>query len=127
MFKHITTDLTCMASFRHIVEKSWSFISRLRNASFSHVNRCCNAVANKLAKLAKYSLDPQIWLEDIHRNATNLVIIDRNFQSIEYKALVGFSKKKKKMKIFLKFSTTHFCLFHFNLWSNFLFPVFNTM
>ena len=82
VFKHITTDLTCLASFGHIVEESQSLVSRLRHASFSHVKRCCNAVADKLAKLAKYSLDPQIWLEDIHRNATNLVIININFLSI---------------------------------------------
>ena len=82
VFKHITTDSTCLASFRHIVEESRSLVSRLRYASFSHVKRCCNAVANKLAKLAKYSLDPQIWLEDINRDATNLVTINRNFLSI---------------------------------------------
>ena len=82
VFKHITTNSTCLALFGHIVEESWSLVSRLRHASFSHVKRCCNAVADKLAKLVKYSLDPQIWLEDIHHNATNLVIININFLSI---------------------------------------------
>lgn len=33
---------------------------------FSHVKRKGNAVANNLAKLAKHSIAPQIWLEDIH-------------------------------------------------------------
>nr|POE85998.1 hypothetical protein CFP56_30493 [Quercus suber] len=82
VFKHITTNSTCLASFGHIFEESRSLVSRLQRASFSHVKCCCNVVVDKLAKLAKYSLDPQIWLEDIHRDATNLVIINRNFLSI---------------------------------------------
>ena len=48
-----------------------------------HVKRDGNAaVADKLAHLARFSSDPQFWIEDIHCNAKHLVIIDRSFLSI---------------------------------------------
>ena len=35
-------------------------------------------VANKLAKLAKLLYKPQIWLEDIHCDVTNFVLLDKS-------------------------------------------------
>ncbi|XP_075645363.1 uncharacterized protein LOC142616385 [Castanea sativa] len=79
IYNLLTSNVPCLAPFGHIIDDSRILASNLRNASFSHVKRDGNAVADKLAKLAKHLYEPQIWLEDIHGNATNLVILDRNF------------------------------------------------
>ena len=55
-------------------------------------------MANKLAKLAKHYVEPQIWLEDIHSDVAHLVLFDNNFSVDRIKLLTGFSKKKKKKK-----------------------------
>ena len=39
--------------------------------------RSGNAVADKLAKLAKKFSTPQIWREDIHYEANTFVILDK--------------------------------------------------
>ena len=82
VFKHLTTTDSSQASFGHITDEVRALASNMRAASFSHIKRGGNAVADKLAHLAKFSYDPQIWIEDIHCNAKNLVIIDRSFLSI---------------------------------------------
>ena len=55
-------------------------------------------MANKLAKLAKYLVVPQVWLEDIPSDVDSLVLIESSFAVIWIKSLTGFSKKKKKKK-----------------------------
>ena len=55
-------------------------------------------MANKLAKLAKYLVVPQVWLEDIPSDVDSLVLIESSFAVIWIKSLIGFSKKKKKKK-----------------------------
>ena len=82
VFKHLTTADSSWASFGHITDEVCTLASHMRAASFSHIKRSGNAIADKLAHLAKFSSDPQIWIEDIHCNAKNLVIIDRSFLSI---------------------------------------------
>ena len=75
----LTTDGECMASFGHLIEDSTQLAASLRAFAFSHVKRKGNSVADKLAKLARGSLVPRIWLNDIHSDATNLVLYDRSF------------------------------------------------
>ena len=82
VFKHLTTADLSWASFGHINDEVRTLASNMHAASFSHTKRSGNAVADKLAHLAQFLSDPQIWIEDIHCNAKNLVIIDRSFLSI---------------------------------------------
>ena len=63
---------------------------------FSHIRGKGNVMANKLAKLAKYLVVPQVWLEDIPSDVDSLVLIESSFAVIWIKSLTGFSKKKKK-------------------------------
>ena len=60
--KHLILDSPCLAAFGHIIDDSRRLISSLRNASFTHVRRKGNIVADKLAKLTKFLYEPQIWL-----------------------------------------------------------------
>ena len=64
----------------------------LRRVSFSHVRRNGNRVADKLAKLAKFLYEPQIWIEDIHRDVTDYVTLDRRVIKI---SRVDSQKKKR--------------------------------
>ena len=57
IYKHIILDSPCLAAFGHIIEDSRLLTSNLRNASFSHVKRNGNTVADKLVKLAKFFYD----------------------------------------------------------------------
>ncbi|KAL0012228.1 hypothetical protein SO802_007336 [Lithocarpus litseifolius] len=75
IYRHLISDSTCMTAFGHIVDDSRWLSKSLRSASFSHVRRNGNRVADKLAKLAKFLCEPQIWIEDIHRD----VILDSSF------------------------------------------------
>ena len=71
------TTSPSLASFGHITDETRSLVSQFRFASFSHVKRSGNAVADKLAKLAKKFSTPQIWKEDIHYEANSFVILDK--------------------------------------------------
>ena len=82
VFKQLNAKPPCLASYGHIIEESQILASNLSFASFTGVKRSGNVVADKLAKLAKHVVEPQIWLEDIHSDATNLVTLERNFLSI---------------------------------------------
>ena len=77
VYKHLTTTSPSLASFGHITDETRSLVSQFRFASFSHVKRSGNAVADKLAKLAKKFSTPQIWREDIHYEANSFVILDK--------------------------------------------------
>ena len=68
-----------MASFGHLIEDSQQLVTSFRAFAFSYVKRKGNGVADKLAKLVRESHFPRIWLEDIHSDATNLVLFDRSF------------------------------------------------
>ena len=54
MFKHLTTADSRWASFGHITDEVRTLASNMRAASFSHTKRSGNAVADKLAHLAKF-------------------------------------------------------------------------
>ncbi|XP_050281288.1 uncharacterized protein LOC126722181 [Quercus robur] len=79
IIKSLNSDEFCLAPFGHLIEDSLQLISSFRSLAFSHVKRKGNCVANKLAKQAKGSTLSQIWLEDIHSDATNLVMLDISF------------------------------------------------
>ena len=76
----LSMDGKCMAHFGHLIEDSRQLAASLRAFfTFSHVKRKGNSVADKLAKLARESPFPRIWFNDIHSDATNLVLLDRSF------------------------------------------------
>ena len=78
IYSHLVSDSTCMTAFGHIIEDSRWLATSLRRVSFSHVRRNGNRVADKLAKLTKFLYEPQIWIEDIHRDVTDYVTLDRS-------------------------------------------------
>ena len=78
IIRSLNIEPPCMAPFGHIIEDTRSIASSLRYHSFSHVKRSGNYVADQLAKLAKYCNSTQIWMEDIHREAHNLVLFDQS-------------------------------------------------
>ena len=106
IYKQFVLDSTCTAAFGHIIEDSRRLTTSLISASFSHVRHNENKVADKLAKLAKFFYEPQILLEDIHCDVTNLVILDRSLLSTNKIFRTGFSTKKK-----FSFSTRVWILF----------------
>ena len=79
IFNHLTSDSVCLASFGNLVADVKFAAQAFCHCSFSHVKRNGNFVADKLVKLAKHAIVPQIWLEDIHSDATYLVSIDKSF------------------------------------------------
>ena len=79
IYSHLVSDSTCMTTFGYIIEDSRWLTTSLRSVSFSHVRRNGNRVVDKLAKLAKYLYEPQVWIEDIHRDETDYVALDRSF------------------------------------------------
>ena len=58
VFKHLTTANSSWASFGQITDEVRALASQMQAASFSHIKRSGNAVADKLAHLAKFSFDP---------------------------------------------------------------------
>lgn len=56
IIRSLNSESPCMAPFGHIIEDSRSIASSLRYHSFSHMKRSGNCVADKLAKLAKYTV-----------------------------------------------------------------------
>ena len=81
VYEHLSATSSSMASFGHITDETQVLSSNMLFASFSHVKYSGNAVADKLAQLAKNSFDPQIWIKDIHCEANSLVIIDKSLLS----------------------------------------------
>ena len=67
-----------MAPYGNIIEDSIILASQLSHCSFSHVCRKGNAVADKLAKLAKHLNVPKVWLDNIPSDVNSLVVIDSN-------------------------------------------------
>ena len=56
IIRSLNSESPCMAPFGHVIEDSRSIASSLRYHSFSHVKRSGNCVADKLAKLARYTV-----------------------------------------------------------------------
>ena len=79
IINHLKADQPCLIAFGHIIEEARALSGKLRTTSFSHTRRKGNNVADKLAKLAKNLHEPQVWMEDIHSNAMQFVILDRGF------------------------------------------------
>ena len=77
VYKHLTTTSPSLASFGHLTNETQKLVSQFLFASFSHVKRSGNTVADKLAKLAKKISTPQIWREDSHWEANSFVILDK--------------------------------------------------
>ena len=94
VYKHLSAISSSLASFGHITGETRQLVSNFRFASFFHVKCSGNAVADKLAKLAKNSTGPQIWREDIHYEASSFVIHDK----LLLKSFSWFLKTKKKKK-----------------------------
>ena len=78
----ILGGLPCLAPYGNIIEDSIILASQLSHCSFSHVCRKGNAVADKLAKLAKHLNVPKVWLDNIPSDVNSLVVIDSN--SVEF-------------------------------------------
>ena len=79
IIKHFSSESDCLTSFGNMVENSKGAALNFHSCSFSHVKRNGNVVANKLAKLIKHSIVPQIWLKDVHSDATYLVCVEKSF------------------------------------------------
>nr|POE83782.1 hypothetical protein CFP56_06104 [Quercus suber] len=75
----LNEDSNCANTFGHIIEDIRALALNFVSFCFSHVKRQGNAVADKLAKLAKDSHCPCYWSDGIHCDVQNLVISDRSF------------------------------------------------
>ena len=100
VISHLNSKSPCLASFSHIIDNSCSIATSFRYYSFIHTKRMGNNVDDKLAKLAKCCNSPQIWLENIHCDATNFVMMDKSHNWIN-KIIVFFLKKKKEKSTWL--------------------------
>lgn len=76
VLNYINVGAPCLAPFGHIIEDSINLTSLLSQCSFSHVRRKGNAIADKLAKLAKFCIVPKVWLEDIPNDVNSLLLVD---------------------------------------------------
>ena len=74
----INSDFTCLTSFGHIADDARTLALCFNSFSFIHVKRSGNAVADKLAKLAKYS-HSKVWYDDIPHDVKKLVLVDKSF------------------------------------------------
>ena len=77
IINHLKADQPCLTLFGHIIEEAWALSAKLREASYSHTRRKGNKVTDKLAKLTKNLYEPQVWMEDIHSSALQVVLLDR--------------------------------------------------
>ena len=76
VLNRILGGLPCLAPYGNIIEDSIILASQFSHYSFSHVRRKGNAVADKLAKLAKHLDVPKVWLVNIPSDVNSLVVID---------------------------------------------------
>ena len=60
----INSDFTCLTFFGHIVDDARTLALCFNSFSFIHVKRSGNAVADKLAKLVKYT-HSKVWYDNI--------------------------------------------------------------
>ncbi|XP_075670196.1 uncharacterized protein LOC142639958 [Castanea sativa] len=82
IINHLKANQPCMTAFDHIIEEARALSAKLRQASYSHTWRKGNTVADKLVKLAKNLYEPQVWMEDIHSNALQFVLLDRGLMPV---------------------------------------------
>ena len=75
----INSESSCLSPFGHIVEDVRALALNFVSSCFTHVKRQGNAVADKLAKLTKYSPCPHYWTDGIPCDVQNLVAVDRSF------------------------------------------------
>nr|POE45443.1 hypothetical protein CFP56_20115 [Quercus suber] len=94
IYKHLVTDSICMIAFGHIIEDSRRIATSLRSVSFSHVRCNGNKVADKLAKLAKFLYEPQIWL------GINTLPTRDQLINAPLKHLVTFALNVQSLKLF---------------------------
>ena len=78
IIRAINSDFTCLASSGHIVDDVRTLALFFNSFSFIHVKRSGNVVADKLAKLAKYSYS-KVWYDDIPYDVKQLVLVDKSF------------------------------------------------
>ena len=78
IIKALNSDFTCLTSFGHIIDDARTLALCFDTFSFMHVKRSGNAVADKLAKLAKYS-HSQVWYDDIPYDVKQLALVDISF------------------------------------------------
>ncbi|KAL0011508.1 hypothetical protein SO802_006616 [Lithocarpus litseifolius] len=67
----------CLASFGHIVDDAKVLATNFVFSFFSHAKRKANAVADRLAKLAKHFPSPCFLPDDIPSDVLHFVIADR--------------------------------------------------
>ena len=79
IIKALNLDSSCLSPFGHIAEDARALTLNFVSFCFSHVKRQGNAVADKLAKLAKYSHCPSYWSDGIPCDVQSLVVSDRSF------------------------------------------------
>ena len=60
----------------HILKDTLSYVSLLKNYSFSHVNRQGNAVAHALAQRARLSFPVQVWMESVPPDLDAVILAD---------------------------------------------------
>ena len=72
----INSGTPCYSSFGHILDDVKALALNFVSASFIHVKRQGNAVADKLAKAAKTIPCPHVWSNDIPSDVQQLVIHD---------------------------------------------------
>ena len=77
--KALNSASPCLSSFGHIIDDVKSLALNFVSVSFIHVKRQGNAVANKLAKAAKFSSCPRFQLDDIPSDVQRLVLADKRF------------------------------------------------
>ena len=72
----INSGSPCYSSFGHILDDVKALVLNFVSATFVHVKRQGNAVADKLAKASKTIPCPQFWSNDIPSDVQQLVIHD---------------------------------------------------
>ena len=60
----------------HILKDTLSYVSLLKNYSFSHVNRQGNVVAHALAQRARLSFPVQVWMESVPPDLDAVILAD---------------------------------------------------
>ena len=90
----INSGSPCYSSFGHILDEVKELALNFVSATFVHVKRQGNAVADKLPKASKTIPCPHVWSNDIPNDVQHIVIHDSIHWSI--KVLTWFSKKEKK-------------------------------
>ena len=74
--KALNSALPCLSPFGHIIDDVKTLALNFVSASFVHVKRQVNAVADRLAKAAKCIPCPHIWSDDLPCNVQQLVTDD---------------------------------------------------